>query len=134
MSTRPQKIPLLHGPYTPPDVRRGDRVFCLIRDCLVVVKRWHRAPISWPMGRAMWPNAGVGYTVDDELARALMCESAASVQYWFGISGTTVAKWRGALEVTRKNNEGSQILIHAATAKALDVAREVGLSQEECER
>lgn len=47
---------------------------------------------------------------------------------------TTVAKWRRALGVTRTNNEGSQVLIHAATAKALGAAREQGVSEEERRR
>jgi hypothetical protein len=52
----------------------------------------------------------------------------------WGIGRTTIAKWRRALEVTRKNNEGSQVLIHAATAKALAAARKTELSPEEHER
>jgi hypothetical protein len=70
--------------------------------------------------------------VEEELAQAVRCESVVAVSYWWGIGRTTVAKWRKALDVTRQNNEGSQVLIHAATAKALEAAREVGVSPEEC--
>lgn len=130
-----RKIPLLHGPYTAPKVRVGDRVHCHVRDRDVIVKRWSDALIPWPIGRAPVRSAGMGIIIEEELARAIQCESALAIRYWWGIqSQTTLGKWRRALEVTRTNNEGSQLLIHAATAKALEIAREVGLSDEERQR
>lgn len=130
-----REVPLLHGPYTAPACQRGDRLYCYVRDCLVAVKRWTDGIIPWPLGRALKRSAGVGIVVEEELARAIECESALAIRYWWGIrSGTTLGKWRRILSVTRKNNEGSQVLIHAATAKALEKAREVGFSEEECQR
>lgn len=38
---------LLAGPYSPPPVRRGDRVTCLYRDGDAVVTSWTDAPIPW---------------------------------------------------------------------------------------
>ena len=39
---------LLAGPYVPPKFKRGDRAFCLYRDCDVVVTAWTDARIPWP--------------------------------------------------------------------------------------
>jgi hypothetical protein len=136
MTARKRAVPLLHGPYTAPALRRGDRADCLVRDRMVVVTTYSDAPISWPRGYA--PSGtygrGTGLIVDEELARAVRCESALAVSYWWGVSTTTVVKWRKALEVNRRNNEGSQLLIHAATAQAREAALEVGVTGEERER
>jgi hypothetical protein len=70
--------------------------------------------------------------VEEKLARAVRKESAAAVAYWWGVSFPTVIKWRNALGVNRKNNEGSQTLIHAATAKAR--AAVSSIVSEECRR
>ena len=43
---------LLHGPYTPPPLRRGDKAICLFRDAEVIVTGWSDAPISWPRCRS----------------------------------------------------------------------------------
>src|SRR5205809_206754 len=43
----PDRLQLLHGPYLPPRVRRGDRLFCEIRGT-VVVGGYTDAPIPWP--------------------------------------------------------------------------------------
>jgi len=129
---RPPTIPVLHGSYAQPALRRGDRTYCLVRDCLLVVTSWSDAPISWPRGCRL-PKRCRGFPsliVDEELARAIQHESAAAIIYWWGVSKFTVIKWRKALDATRKNNAGSQILIHAATAKARDVANQHGPTEE----
>jgi hypothetical protein len=128
------KFRLLHKPYRPPRLRRGQRASCLYRDRLVVVTGWSDAPIAWPLCRGLDPPSGIGVLVDDELARAVRCESAAAISHWWRVSGRTVAKWRRALDVNRQNNEGSQLLIHAATAKALQLALEQEYSDEERQR
>ena len=33
------RVRLLHGPYAPPPLRKGDRAHCLLRDCTVVIYR-----------------------------------------------------------------------------------------------
>ena len=48
---------LLHGPYTPPRLRRGDRATCLYRDAEVVITSWSDARISWPRCRAIGTQA-----------------------------------------------------------------------------
>ena len=117
--TKPQSIPVLRGTYIPPALRRGDRTDCLVRDCMMVVTTWSDAPISWPCGRPAGRRGGpLRLIVDEELARAVRQESAAAICYWWGVSNVTVGKWRKALGVNRRNNEGSQVLIRAATTKA----------------
>jgi hypothetical protein len=50
--TDTERVRLLHGPYRPPQLRRGDCVFCLYRDADVVVASWTDAPLPWPRCRA----------------------------------------------------------------------------------
>lgn len=136
MTALSRNFPLLYGPYTPPAVCRGDRVTCLMRDSDVIVTTWSDAPISWPLGYAPTekPGGGPGFVVDEELVRALRCESSLAIQYWWRVGKTTVAKWRKALGVSKKNNDGTRLLVSAATAKARQAAREAGVSGEECRR
>jgi hypothetical protein len=55
------RIKLLFGPYKPPPLKRGDRAFCLFRDCDVVLTSWTDAPIKWPRCRAFdSPGGGSG--------------------------------------------------------------------------
>jgi hypothetical protein len=116
--TKPQSIPVLRGTYTAPALRRGDRTDCLVRDCMMVVTTWSDAPISWPRGRPALSSGGASLIVDEELARAVRHESAAAIHYWWRVNTFTICRWRKVLGVTRRNNEGSQILIRIATEKA----------------
>jgi hypothetical protein len=116
---RRSSVPVLHGRYIPPAVERGDRIDCLVRDCTMVVTGWTDARISWPRGcRGGRSPGSPSIILDDELARAVQHESAAAISYWWGVTTPTVVKWRRALGVDRRNNAGSQVLIHAATTKA----------------
>jgi hypothetical protein len=45
------RVRLLFGPYCPPPLKRGDRAFCLFRDCDVVVTSWTDARLPWPRCR-----------------------------------------------------------------------------------
>src|SRR5207249_3511763 len=108
-------VKLLFGPYKAPPLRRGDRAFCLFRDCAVVVTGWSDAPIPWPRCRRLMPPVqGYGLLIDDELARAVRHESAAAVAHWWGVHRTAVRRWRAALEVSRTNNEGTHRLVLGA--------------------
>src|SRR5262249_60627403 len=40
LMTDAERVQLLHGPYTPPRLKRGDRTFCLYKDCDVIVTPW----------------------------------------------------------------------------------------------
>jgi hypothetical protein len=44
----PDKFRLLHGPYEPPPLRKGDRTTCLYRDADAVITGWSGGRISWP--------------------------------------------------------------------------------------
>jgi hypothetical protein len=84
--TVPRRPVLLHGPYHPPAVRKGERVFCHIRGSAVVTG-WSDAPFSWPRCRPLGARgSGHGLFVDDELARAIRCEPS---------SGALVVRYLG---------------------------------------
>jgi hypothetical protein len=129
------RVRLLFGPYKPPRLRRGDRATCLYRGCDVVVTSWTDALIPWPRCRALdgHGGGGSGLLVDEELARAVRHESAASVMYWWGPTCSTVARWRKTLCVGRMDSEGSQRLILAASAAGAEVTRGQKLPPEQCE-
>jgi hypothetical protein len=81
------RVKLLFDPYRAPALRRGDRAFCLFRDCYVVVTSWTDARIPWPRCRPLdSPLGGSGLLVDEVLAWALRHESAAALKPWFGVS------------------------------------------------
>ena len=133
--TDPDRIKLLFGPYRSPSLRRGDRAYCLFRDCLVVITSWTDAPIPWPRCRVLdGPGGGSGLLVDGELARAVCHESAAAVCHWWGTCQGAVKRWRKALDVTRTNNEGSQRLIHTAADLGGEALAARGLTPEEIEQ
>jgi hypothetical protein len=114
----PDKFRLLHGPYAPPALRKGDRTVCLYRNADVVVTAWSDGRISWPRCRAIGRRGGSGLLACEELARAIRSESAATLEYWWGVSNSTVELWRAALGVEgRDGTEGSRRLIQAAAEK-----------------
>ena len=107
------KTELLHGPYRPPALCRGDRTNCLYRDAEVVITSWTDGRISWPRCRALGVRGGSGLLVDEELLRAIRSESSLAMQYWFGVNVTTVWKWRQAFGIPRYGTEGSRRLHEA---------------------
>jgi hypothetical protein len=110
---------LLYGPYTPPALKVGDRAMCLYRDREVVIYDWSLSPISWPLCYPVGTRAaGKGLLVDEELARAVRLESAVAIRYWWGVSESTVMKWRKVFGAGRKNNPGTHRLILATVQKA----------------
>jgi hypothetical protein len=85
--TDPDRVRLLHGPYRAPALRKGDRTTCLLRNGPVVVTSWTDARIPWPRCRALdRTGGGSGILLDEELARAVRCESAAAVMHWWGVT------------------------------------------------
>jgi hypothetical protein len=93
------KYRLLHGPYAPQPLRKGDRATCLFRDGDVVITSWSDARLSWPRCRKLGHRGGSGLLVDDELVRAIRSESSLALPYWFGVQGETVWRWRRAFGV-----------------------------------
>jgi hypothetical protein len=74
-----ERVRLLFGPYKGPPLKPGDRAFCLYRDATVIITGRADAPIPWARCRALdSPGAGSGLLVDEELARAVRHEAAAS--------------------------------------------------------
>jgi hypothetical protein len=123
------RVKLMFGPYKAPPLRRGDRAFCLLRDCDVVITSWTDARIPWPRCRALdGTGGGSGLLLDEELARAVRHEAAGAVMYWWGASSEAVKRWRRALGVGRTDNEGSRRLIRAAAAAGGEALRERGLT------
>jgi hypothetical protein len=131
----PDRVKVLHGPYRPPRLRKGDRAICLLRDCDVVVTGWTDARIPWPRCRALdGPGRGSGILLDEELARAVRHESAAAVCYWWGISEGVVWRRRKALGVTRTSCEGTRRLTQAAAELGAAELRRKELPPEQVER
>src|SRR5262245_26109787 len=86
--TNRDRVKLLFGPYQAPALRQGDRAFCLLRDCDVVITSWSSGRIPWPRCRPVdgYHGGGWGLLLDEELARAVRHESAAAVCHWWGAS------------------------------------------------
>ena len=107
---------------------------CLARDCDVVVTGTSTGRIPGPRCRAFGTHGGgSGILLDDELARAVRCESALAIRHWWGVNARTVAWWRRALGVSRTNNERSRQLIHAAAKAGAAAMRERGVTDEEAD-
>jgi hypothetical protein len=105
----------------------------LLRDCLVTITSWTDARIPWPRCQPVGQRGGCGLLLDEEMARAVCCESASAIVYWWGVDQGVVWRWRKALGVTRTNNEGSRLLNQAAAAAGGEAMRKRGLSDEECD-
>jgi hypothetical protein len=128
----PDKVKLLHRPYCCPRLRRGDRAHCLYRDKDVIVTGLSAGRIPWPLCKPI----GRGYPgllVEEELARAIRCESSLAVQHWGGASPRVVWCWRQALGVPRFN-EGSLRLMRLVGQAGADALRGVPLPPEAVER
>jgi hypothetical protein len=125
---------LLHGPYRPSPLRKGDRTSCLYRDCDVVITSWTASRISWPRCQALHRRGGSGLLMTDELARAVRCESSLAIQHWFGVSVTAVRNWRRALGVDMWEPEGSRRPHQRSREKGAAVIHHRGLSDAECEQ
>jgi hypothetical protein len=62
--TDPDRVQPLHTPYRATARRKGDRAFCLLRDCAVVTTSWTNPRIPWPRRRALdSPGGGSEPTV-----------------------------------------------------------------------
>lgn len=132
----PRKVPglirspteLLFGPYRAPGLSRGERTFCLARNCDVIVTSWTDARISWPRCRKLGCSAGSGILVDEELARAIRNESALALHRWWGASKTTIWWWRRRLGIGREEPEGSRRLAILVRENAVSKLRGKKLS------
>ncbi len=95
MTNRLDPYQLLHGPYRPPRLHRGDRATCLFRDGDVIITGWSDARIPWPRCRRPGTHGGgSGLLVNEELARAIRLESSLGIQHWWGVDDSVVWRWR----------------------------------------
>jgi hypothetical protein len=130
-SDDPPSSRLLFGPYQPPALKPGDRAFCRVKGCEVIITSWTNASIPWPRCRTEDSYGGSGILVEDELARALRHESAGAIKHWWGASANTVWWWRKALEIKRTDSEGSRRLILVVAQAGADAVKQREFSQKE---
>jgi hypothetical protein len=101
------RFKLLFGPYRMPRCQLGGALKCLMRG-KVAVRGIHEALIQWPYtlqkrgGRPLLILCG-------DLARAVRRESEVAVAHWWGVSETTVWKWRKELGVPASNTGTSSL-------------------------
>jgi hypothetical protein len=127
-----ERIRLLHGPYRRPNARVGSRAACLVKGEVTITGRT-RARLPWPRCLPVDRRGHPSLLVDEELARAIRCESAAAPMYWWGVSVGVVARWRKALGIGRAGTEGSRRLIQAAAQAGAKAVAEKEWTAEERE-
>lgn len=104
--TPPLSAGLLHGPYRPPKVRVGDRLFCALRGRELTVVDWSDGPVPWPRARI---GANLSLILYGDLVKAVRVESMAAIAWAWGVSTASVMRWRHALKVP-EHNEGTRAL------------------------
>jgi hypothetical protein len=86
------------GTYRTPKVRIGQIVRCEVRGLLKVVKLAD-TPIQWPWGRAgKGPPSPIVYA---GLAKAVLVEAVVDICHAWGVSASSVQRWRKALGVKK---------------------------------
>jgi len=116
------RVKLHFGPYRTPFVRLGNRLMCVLRGELLIVGVT-AGRIPWPIGQA-GRNRNRSIVLCGDLERAVERESFQAVAYWWGVSQSTVAKWRRALKVPSMN-EGTRLLrVAYAKSPAGNAARQ----------
>lgn len=126
--------PPLIGTYTPPRVRRGDRVHCLYRGAECVVTTMHDGRIPWPRCRALHSRGRPSLLVTEELVRAIRTESAIALKHWFGVGTKGVWRWRVAFGASGVLGTPGSRAAHLEHSRAgAGVVKERGLTDEQCD-
>jgi hypothetical protein len=87
---------LRFGPYEPPTCQVGDSLTCPIRGRIKVVA-FSEGPIRWPL--TALPDGSIPFhIVCGDLKRALRREHAPELARAWGVSQSTVSRWRRALQ------------------------------------
>ena len=102
------RVKLLFGPYQTPKCKFGGTLRCRMRGKMKV-KGITDAPIHWPYTFKRGGGGRPLLILCGDLVRAVRRESETAVAHWWGVSITTVWKWRKALGVV-EHNEGTQDL------------------------
>jgi len=90
-----ERYKLLFGPYRAPQVQPGDKIVDAMRGP-VVTGAWSQGRIPWPTIHAKGRSALV---FSGDLVAAVQQESSLAIQYWWGVSASTVHRWRQHLGV-----------------------------------
>lgn len=95
---------LRFGNYRSPPFKYGVKVDCLARGEVTI---WGQSDgrIPWPIGKK---GSALSLVLYGDLAKAVRREAAIAVRFWWGISGSTILKWRRALGITL--TEGDRLL------------------------
>jgi len=111
-------LALLFGPYTAPKCKRGSHLVCAIRG-RVKVSAFTTAPIPWPLTNR---PTGIGkpfHVVGGSLQLALRRESKAAIAYWWGVSFSTVVRWKRALGLLGMTEGSRQSIVDQGTYRTL---------------
>lgn len=92
-----ERFKLLSGPYVAPPAKRGGVLECEHRGREVRVMGISDGRIQWPY--AALPRGIPSLILCGDLIRAVKVESSIAISHWWGVSPTTVWKWRKALGV-----------------------------------
>jgi hypothetical protein len=103
---------LIAGPYRPPRIKMGQLLYDFeygdLRICGI-----SDSPIQWPLGRTSNGRRAMPIVYGD-LVKAVRIESVLAVMHHWGVSRTTVLKWRKLLGVPRFNPGTSAIWSRSA--------------------
>lgn len=94
---------LLHGPYSRPPCRVGEKLHCKIRGRKVVIGGMTKTPIPWPY--TLEPTGRPSPILCGDLVRALRREAFAAIGHHWGASTSLVHRWRRLLGVTHTEGD-----------------------------
>lgn len=94
-----ERFKLLNGPYTSLQVKVGDALTDE-KGRQVVIEGWSAGRIPWPVATTY---GRVSLILTGELSTAVQIESSQAIQHWWGVSASTVYRWRKTLGCAQYN-------------------------------